>query len=531
VNKFKKTNTDIQEYTKDIDKVRVANESNGSRKKKSTELKKPRIVKRTVQQTIPYERVVSEYVFLVESNVKIGKQIANLYSKTYFVPDINYSSATKKEQEEMLLQYMDLLNGFDSSASVEITIHNNKINKKDFEKEILLKEKNDELEDARTEFNGILHDNLMLGQNGIRCKKYITVTVIAIDLDTAQSRFLNYEAHLNVMLKKLDTELVPLRANERIRLLADVFRDVNTEITPISREEFSRGSEKQHCCPDYFEFKRDYFMFNNKYARCIYFEKLPPSIRDDLFKDIVETNLNLLISKHVAFVEPEEALKLVRKQLTDMKMEEIVKTRKIAEHSAGAFVDPIEGTPLAENMAHAKEFLDDLQSRNQKMTLCQFVIMIIGESFDELEANTEKVEIILRKASIKPNRAPYRQEQCLSSVLPIGNAKLKVRRTLSSESTAVFMPFNSREITHEGGLYYGLNRMTKNIIVFDRRRLNNPNGFFLGVPGSGKSFAAKMEMILSILSTTDEILIVATEPVLAAPSENILHLRKCLVVK
>ena len=157
------------------DKIRM--DSQNVKKKKEKEVKAKRKVSRTTIQTMPYERFISEYVMLVKSNVKIGKQTANLYSKSYLVPDINYSSLPATEQEAKLLAYVDLLNGFDSSASVQVTMHNTKINKKDFEKRILLQYKDDGLNEEREEFNRILHDKLMLGQNGVHCKKYITVTV------------------------------------------------------------------------------------------------------------------------------------------------------------------------------------------------------------------------------------------------------------------------------------------------------------------------------------------------------------------
>lgn len=501
---------------RDIDREREAKTQKAKKKEKKD--KQPLKIKRTVIQTLPYESFVSNYVMLLKSGVKVGKETTNLYSKTYLVPDVNYSALTREEQLVKMQLYIELLNGFDSTVSLQMTLLNTKINREDFENRLLLKDKHDGLDDERHEFNSILHDKIMHGQNGIQCRKFITVTVSAINFDAASTRFFNMEAHLMTCLTKLGTELIPLKANDRVRLMADILCDVNSVITPISREEFARGAEKMHCCPDYFEFKKDYFLYNNTFARCIYFKKLPESVEDTIFKDILEMNQSLIISKNVEFVEPSEALTLLQRKITDMKQEEIVKVRKAAAAARGAFVDPIEGTQLAVDKAHAQEFLEDLKERNQKMTLCQFIIMLTAESYDELEKNTEALEIILRKHQIEPIQAPYRQEQAFASVLPIGNSfsadkehNIQVRRTLSSESTAVFMPFNARELLHENGLFYGQNKMTKNVIMFDRRKLKNPNGFIFGVPGSGKSFAAKLEMIFSILATNDEILIVDPE--------------------
>ncbi len=506
----------LKKSAKEIDKERVLNlRKEKEQNKKSREKRK---IKRTTMQTMPYECFVSNYICLLKSNVKIGKETTNLYSKTYLVPDINYSALTREQQLEKLQLYIELLNGFDSSISLQVTILNTQFNKEEFKAKILLKNKNDGLNEFRNEFNEILQDNMMQGQNGMQCRKFITVTVSAINFETASTRFFNIETHLINCLEQLGTELITLNANDRVRLMADILRDVNAQIRPISREEFARKSEKLLCCPDYFEFKKDYFMYNDKFARCIYFKRLPTSVEDTIFKDIVDMNQSLIISKNVEFVEPTEAFTMLQRKITDMKQEEIDKVRKAAQASHGAFIDPIEGTQLAIDKAQAQEFLQDLQERNQKMTLCQFIIMLTANSYEELQKNTEALEIILRKHQIEPINASYRQEQAFSSVLPLGNSfscdkehNIQVRRTLSSESTAVFMPFNARELLHEGGLYYGLNKMTKNIILFDRRKLKNPNGFVLGVPGSGKSFLMKLEILFALLATQDEILILDPE--------------------
>lgn len=508
---------------RDYDKER---EAALKKKQKLNRSKEKRQIKRTTIQTMPYECFVSNYVMLLKSNVKVGKETTNLYSKTYLVPDVNYSALTKEQQLEKMQLYIELLNGFDSSTSLQITLLNSKINKEDFEHTVLLKDCDDGLDKERHEFNDILHDKIMHGQNGIQCRKFITVTVSAINFESASTRFFNIEAHLISCLNRIGTSLIALKANERVRLIADILRDVDSKIEMITREEFARKSEKMLCCPDYFEFKKDYFMYNDKYARCVYFKRLPQSIQDTIFKDIIEMNQSLIISENVEFVDPSEALEMLQRKITDMKQEEITKVRKAAAASRGGFVDPIEGTQLAIDKAQAQEFLDDLQERSQKMTLCQFIVMLTANSYNELEKNTEALHIILRKHQIEPISAPYRQEQAFSSVLPIGNSfsydkehNIQTRRTLSSESTAVFMPFNARELLHENGLYYGQNQMTKNLIMFDRKLLNNANGFIFGVPGSGKSFLAKLEMLFSILATGDEILIVDPEREYSALAE------------
>jgi len=488
------------------------------KKKKEKIVKEKREIKRTTIQTLPYDSFVSNYICLNQTNVKVGKTTTNLYSKSYLVPDINYSALTREDQAELQELYIELLNGFDDTTSLQISLLNTKINKDDFSNRILLKDKEDGLNNERHEINTIIQDKIVHGSNGLQCRKIFTVTAAAISFEAANVRFFNIEAHMINCLERMGTNLIPLTANDRVRIMADILRDVDCKIAPCTMSEFARRAEKQHCCPEYMEFKRDYFMFNDTYARCIAIQRYPASITDTVFKDIIEMNQSLIITENLDFVEQTAAIELLQRKSTDMKQEAISKVRKSAEAAKGAFVDPIEGTQLQKDMEQAKDFLTDLQDRREKMIRGHIVIMLTADTYEELEKDTDALRIILRKHQLTPMKCAALQEEAFASVLPIGNSasidkerNLQIRRTLSSSATAGFMPFNAKEFLHEGGLYYGQNKMTQNIIVFDRKQLKNPNGFIFGVPGSGKSFLAKLEMIYSILQTDDEILIVDPE--------------------
>ena len=480
-------------------------------------------IKRTVIQTLPYEYFVTNYIMLNRSNVKVGRETVNLYSKTYLIPDINYTALTEDQQEDKLRQFADLLNHFDSSVSVQISLVNSRINREEFEGRLLLQDRQDGHDHQRHEFNDVMRGKIMEGQKGLQCRKYITVTVCAVDFETANSRLYNIEQRMNRSLALLGTKAIPLTANERVRLMTDILCDVDKQIDSVSRSEFARKAEKQLCCPDYFEFKKNYFMFNDKFARCLYFKRLGAEVSDSIYSELLETNLNMIISENIDFVDQAEALRLVQRKLTDMKQEEIDKTRKSANAAKGAFVDPIEGTALETDKLEAKALLEKLQNHNQKMTRVQFILMILADSYDELESATDKINTILRGRQIEVSDAPWRQEQAFDSCLPIGNScgidreqNIQVRRTLDTDSTAIFMPFNARELLHEGGIYFGQNKLSRSIILFDRSKLNNPNTFIFGMPGSGKSMLAKLIILFIYLSQNDEILIVDPEREYAA---------------
>lgn len=482
---------------KEIDRLRTAKENRPPKKIKNKPPK--RKIARTVQDTIPYEHVCSNYIIQVEEN---------RFSKTYEFTDITYSAADPETQEQICVAYCDLLNSFDVNDDIQITLHNNVVSEKEFRERILLKHANDGYDEYRDEYNDMLLEKMQQGQNGLTTKKYLTLTVTAVDLQTAQQKFLTNELYMRACFQRIGSELTPLKANQRIRILADIFRGVNQEITPISSGEFWRGAEKNLCCPDYFEFKKDYFMYNDKYARMVCLKQLPSSLTDEILKDICETSLPIVTTVNVSPVPPEEAIKLVKRQLTSMKQEQVDKQSKASKR--GVFIDVIsEDKKLS--MEEAKTLFDNLTSKDQKMFLLNLVIMVTADNFEQLERSTEKIEAVFRKHICTSSRAPFQQEDAMAICLPLGNCRYPVRRTLITETAAVFMPFCSKELSQKGGFYYGMNQSTNNLIIFDRRSLMNANGFILGCSGSGKSFATKREIFNVFLATNDQIIILDPE--------------------
>lgn len=490
--------------------------------KKTKKQKSGSKLKRTTIQTMPYERFVSNHVMLNAENVKVGHETVSIYSKSYLVSDINYTALTEDEQEVKLRQFSELLNSFDSTVSVQISLVNLPMSREESER-LMLHARGDGHDHQRQEFNTVIHDKIMDGQKGLQCRKIITVTVCAVDFETANTRLYNFEQRLNKSLAAIGTKAVPLTANDRVKLMADILCDVDKHIEPVSRSELNRQAEKQLCCPDSFEFKKDFFMIGDKYARCVYIKRLGSEVTDNLYPELLELNLQTVISENIDFVDQAEALKLVQRKLTDMKQEELTKKRKAADASKGAYVDPIEGTALETDKLEAKAYLEKLQGQNVKMTRVQFVMMIFADSLKELKSATDRIQTILRGRQMEMSVAPWRQEVTFDSCLPIGNScgidkerNLQVRRTLDTNSTAIFMPFNTQDYLHEGGVYFGQNKLSRSVVLFDRMQLNNPNSFIFGMPGSGKSMLAKLMILYIYLSQNDEILIVDPEREYAA---------------
>ena len=478
---------------KERDSLRLNRQKKKKPKKKR--VSKKRIVPKTTQKTLPYKRVCDEYIIKIDDNK---------FSKTYRFEDVNYAIAKQEEQEAIFLAYCSVLNSFDTSADIQITVHNNRVNKADFNKMVLLKHKGDSFDHYIDVYNEMLVEKMEQGQNGIIRNKYLTVTVQAADLESARAKFASIDLEVINAFKKIGSIITPLTSHERMSILKDIFRGVDEEIPVLSNKDFSRQAERAYCCPDYFEFKKDYFMWNNKYARTMFIKDMPASLKDNILTDIANTNLDVMVSVNVAPVDPYKALKIVNHQLTSMRANKLQAEKKAIQ---SGYTSDVINEDLKHSLIEAEELLDDLRSKNQKMFLDNIIIMVTADDFDELENNTETIEAVVRKHICSVSTLKFQQEKGLQSVLPLGNCTLKIRRTLTTESTAVFLPFASKEITHKNGMYYGLNTLSNNMIIFNRLMLKNPNGFILGSPGSGKSFSAKREMLNVFLATDDDIII------------------------
>ncbi len=470
-----------------------------SRKPKQQKKRKKRSVPKTVQKTLPYQMIVYDCIFRIDDSH---------FSKTYRFEDINYSIAKQEEQEAIFLRYCAVLNSLDTGADMQITFYNNRVNKAKFNDMVLLKCKGDGFDRYIDVYNQMLTDKMEQGQNGIIRSKFLTVTVQAADADAARVKFSSIDVEIINAFKKLGSDIRPMTANERVALLKDIFRGADIEIPELTEKDFRRKADRAYCCPDYLEFKKDYFMWGDKYARTMFIKDMPASLKDCLLTDILGTNLDVMVTVNVAPVDPYKALKIVQHQLTSMQANKLQAEKKALQ--SGYTADVI-NQDLKHSLQEAEELLDDLRSKNQKMFLDNIIIMVTAADMDELNANTETIEAVVRKHICSLSTLYYQQEKGLQSVLPVGNCTLKIRRTLTTESTAVLLPFSAKEISQKNGMYYGLNALSNNMILFSRLNLKNPNGFILGSPGSGKSFAAKREMLNVFLATDDDIIIIDPE--------------------
>ena len=453
-------------------------------------------IPKNVQQVIPIQRIWENGIFLV------GK---NKYALTYKFTDINYAVASKEDKESMFLDYSELLNSFDSSATTKITVALRRINKKDFEKEILLLFKQDGLDIYRQEYNQMLLDKA-LGANGIQREIYLTVSVVKKDYEEAKNYFRRIGNDIVSHLAKLGSKCVELDAREKLRILYDFYRvgeEVNYNLD--LHELMKRGHNfKDYICPDGFSFKSDYFEIGKRFGRVLFLKDYASYIKDSMVAELTDMNQNMMLSIDIIPIPTDEAVKEVENRLLGVETNITNWQRKQNANNNFSAVIPYD---MEQQRKESKEFLDDLTTRDQRMMFANLTIVITADSKEQLDADTETILITGRKhlCQIVPLR--YQQMNGLNTVLPIGVRKIKNLRTLTTESLAVLNPFRVQEIFDKGGIYYGENAISHNLIMVNKANLLNQSSFLLGVPGSGKSFSAKELIVFLALSTEDDILL------------------------
>lgn len=456
------------------------------------------IVPSGVQDIIPIRRIWKDGVFLV------GK---NKYSKTFKFTDINYAVASREDKEEMFLDYSEILNSFDIGATTKITISNRRLNKVDFEKNVLLPFCNDELDTYREEYNDILLLQVT-GINGIIQEKFITITINKKTLEEARTYFTRVGAELNNYFLKLGSKFIELDANERLRLFYDFYRtgEENYYNYQMLMDMKKGHSFKDHICPDSISIEDDYLEIGNRYCRILFLKDYANYIKDDMITELTDINKNLMLSVDVVPIPMDEAIKEVENRRLGVETNITNWQRRQNANNNFSAVIPYD---LELQRNESKEFLNDLTTRDQRMFLSVLTIVHTANTKDELDEDTESLLTIARKHLCQLGILKYQQIDGLNTALPFGVKRINALRTLTTESLAVLMPFKVQEVNHENGIYYGLNVISKNMIIADRRQLLNGNSFILGVSGSGKSFTAKNEIVSVMLrdSNADVIII------------------------
>ncbi|MBR2786705.1 MAG: ATP-binding protein [Clostridia bacterium] len=457
------------------------------------------VVPRSAQDIIPIKAIWEDGIFLVGTDK---------YSKSFKFLDINYAVASKEDKEAMFIDYSDLLNSLDTGATAKITINNRRINKIDFENQILLKMQDDNLDKYRKEYNEMLI-NQAKDANEIIQEKIITLSVYKKSIEEARTYFSRVGADLISKFAALGSKCVELDAIERLRILHDFYRTGNeTSFRFDFKETIRKGHNfKDFICPDSFEFKDDYFKIGDRFGKVMFLKEYASFVKDSMVTELTELNKNMMLSIDIIPVPQDEAVKEAENRRMGIETNITNWQRKQNANNNFSAIIPYD---MEQQRAESKEFLDDLTTRDQRMFLVVITMVITADKKQELDNTKDDIEQIAGKGLCQMGTLKFQQLDGLNQVLPIVSDfnNIKALRTLTTESLAVFMPFKVQEIRHEGGIFYGQNVISKNMIIADRNQLLNGNSFTLGVSGSGKSFISKEEIASIRLKDKDADIII-----------------------
>lgn len=457
------------------------------------------VVPKGVQQAIPIRAIWPDGIFLV----------GNKFSKSFRFEDINYAVASREDKEAMFLAYGELLNSLDSGATTKITINNRRLNRTDLADSILIPLREDGLDPYREEYNRMLLDKAT-GANETYQEKYITVSVVKKNIEEARQYFARIGAALSGHFTRLSSKCTELSATDRLRRLHDFYRIGEEAGFRFDLSETMRKGHdfKDFICPDTLEFERDHFRMGRYFGRVIFLREYASYIKDSMVSELCDLNRNLLLSLDVIPIPTDEAVREVENRLLGVETNITNWQRRQNKNNNFSAVIPYN---MEQQRKESKEFLDDLTTRDQRMMFGLLTMVHMADSKEQLDQDTEALLTTARKHLCQLAPLTFQQMDGLNTVLPYGLRKVHALRTLTTESTAVFIPFRAQEVMHPNGVYQGQNVISKNMIFASRKQLLNGNSFILGVPGSGKSFNAKREIVNQVLASDDDVILIDPE--------------------
>ena len=455
---------------------------------------------RTAQATIPYQRMWPDGICRVTDQY---------YTKTIRFQDINYQLAQNDDKTAIFEGWCDFLNYFDNSIHLQFSFLNLTASKEVFEQSILIPDREDGNDEIRHEYADMLQTQQAKGNNGLTKTKFITFGIEAEGIKAAKPRLERIEIDLLNNFKRLGVAATPLDGRERLKLMHDMFH-MDTQAPFLFDWKWlapSGLSTKDFIAPSSFDFRdKRTFGMGKKQAEVSFFSILASDLNDRCLADFLAMESSLVVSLHIRAIDQIAAIRDVKRKITDLDKMKIEEQKKAVR--AGYDMDIIP-SDLATYGGEAKKLLEDLQSRNERMFLITFLVMNTADDKKQLALNVKQAQSLAQQHNCQLIPLDFQQENGMVSCLPLGHNLVRIHRGLTTSSTAIFVPFTSQELFQTGGeaLYCGLNALSHNLIMVDRKKLKNPNGLILGTPGSGKSFSAKREIANAFLVTDDDIII------------------------
>lgn len=459
-------------------------------------------IPKTAQQTIPYQEMCRDGICVVNDH---------FFTKQIQFYDINYQLAQNDDKNQIFENYCDFLNYFDASIHFQLSFLNQRVDMEEYKRTIHIPEQTDDFNAIRKEYSDMLKGQLAKGNNGLSKTKYITFGIEADDLKAAKPRLERIEADILANFKVLGVKARALDGYERLSILYRMFHPADGKLRFAWDAIWKTGlSSKDFIAPDSFTFKNGRtFLIGKTFGAVSFLQILAPELTDRMLADFLELESSMVVTLHIQSIDQSAAIKTIKRKITDLDKMKIEEQKKAVRAGYDMEIIP---SDLATYGSEAKTLLEDLQSRNERMFLVTVLVMNTAPSRQKLENNIFQAAGVAQKYNCALRRLDYQQEQGLMSSLPLGLNQIPIQRGLTTSSTAIFVPFTTQELYMRGeALYYGLNALSNNLIMADRKKLKNPNGLILGTPGSGKSFSAKREITNAFLITQDDIAIIDPE--------------------
>lgn len=491
----------------------------GSKKtgKNAKENKKenPLNVPKTAQDSIPYQGVYENGIIQINEN---------LFSKMYVIPDINFTIENTDKQKEIFGNFMELLSSFGPEVHIQQVIYNKSIKPAELEKKVLMKSQNDKLNEYREEMNEMLIDKLSKVRNNIIHEKYFIVSVEADDIVAAKASFSRLDDEISKGFKRVtQIEAQPVSLIKRLSVLYEIY-NIDSNV-PFYRRVRMKGdsamesfnmrhiqkmglTSKDVIGPTALTFERDNMIVGNTYARALMIVDLPTFLRGDILTELANMPFNMLVSVHYRALPQNKSIKLLKNKLIDVNANVVTLQKKASKN--GYSVDVI-SPEIKQASQEVENLMGDLTQDNQKLFYTTVTAVIFAKDKEQLDENTKLFQSTAERFVCQARILATQQEAGLSTCMPLGVNKLKTERLLNTRAAAIFLPFSVKELWQDDGMYYGLNGISKQMILYNRTHAKNGNGCIFGVPGSGKSFSAKREIVNVLLNTDDEVFVIDPE--------------------
>jgi len=451
---------------------------------------------KSIQETIEIMKVAENGIFEVARN---------RFSKCYRFQDINYTTTNEIEQIDIFERYCKFLNSLD--VSFKITINNKNKDMEQVRDFVFLQDMDDGFNHFRKAYNDIMERKIHEGRQGIEQERYLTITIERKNFEEAKAQFATIEASIHKAFNELGAEIVPLTGNERIKVLHDFYHlgEENSFDFDIKTARKVGADFRNDLCNKMMQFYPDYFKDEKKFCRALFIKKYPSSLSDRFLNEITSLPVHSITSIDVVPIPKDMTTKVLQKKYLGIESD-IIKQQRVRNKN-NDFSSEISYNKRIEKK-EIEEIMDDVRENDQCLYYVAVTIILMADSKEELDSMTETVETIGKRNSVTIEEHYLKQREALNTALPIGVRQVETMRTMLTQSLAVLMPFNVQELNDGCGCYYGINQVSKNINIGNRKKLINGNGFVFGVPGSGKSHFCKMELGQVFLGGEDEIIII-----------------------